>query len=82
MQVVVITKGSTRVAEVAARFTLDALPGRQMAIDAEYNSGRLTEAQARIRQQELQRQADFYGAMDGASKFVAGNVRVALFITW
>ena len=81
VQVVVITKGSTRVAEVAARFTLDALPGRQMAIDAEYNSGRLTEAQARIRQQELQRQADFYGAMDGASKFVAGNVRVALFIT-
>ena len=81
VQVVVITKGSTRVAEVAARFTLDALPGRQMAIDAQYNSGRLTEAQARIRQQELQRQADFYGAMDGASKFVAGNVRVALFIT-
>ena len=81
VQVVVITRGSTRVAEVAARFTLDALPGRQMAIDAEYNSGRLTEAQARLRQQELQRQADFYGAMDGASKFVAGNVRVALFIT-
>ena len=81
VQVVVITKGSTRVAEVAARFTLDALPGRQMAIDAEYNSGRLTEAQALLRQQELQRQADFYGAMDGASKFVAGNVRVALLIT-
>ena len=81
VQVVVITKGSTRVAEVAARFTLDALPGRQMAIDAEYSSGRLSEAQARLRQQELQRQADFYGAMDGASKFVAGNVRVALFIT-
>ena len=81
VQVVVITRGSTRVAEVAARFTLDALPGRQMAIDAEYHSGRLTEAQARLRQQELQRQADFYGAMDGASKFVAGNVRVALFIT-
>ena len=81
VQVVVITKGSSRVAEVAARFTLDALPGRQMAIDAEYNSGRLSEAQARLRQQELQRQADFYGAMDGASKFVAGNVRVALFIT-
>ena len=81
VQVVVITRGSTRVAEVAARFTLDALPGRQMAIDAEYHSGRLTEVQARHRQQELQRQADFYGAMDGASKFVAGNVRVALFIT-
>jgi flagellar biosynthesis protein FlhA len=81
VQVVVITKGSNRVAEVAARFTLDALPGRQMAIDAEYSSGRLSEAQARVRQQELQRQADFYGAMDGASKFVSGNVRVALFIT-
>ena len=81
VQVVVITRGAARVAEVAARFTLDALPGRQMAIDAEYASGRITEAQARRRQQDLQRQADFYGAMDGASKFVSGNVRVALFIT-
>ncbi len=81
VQVVVITRGSTRVAEVAARFTLDALPGRQMAIDAQYNSGRITEAQAQRRQQELQRQADFYGAMDGASKFISGNVRVATFIT-
>ena len=81
VQFVVITKGSTRVAEVAARFTLDALPGRQMAIDAEYNSGLLTEAQATARKDELQRRTDFYGAMDGASKFVSGNVRVAILIT-
>ena len=81
VQFVVITKGSTRVAEVAARFALDALPARQMAIDAEYHAGLLTEAQARRRKQELQRQSDFYGAMDGASKFVSGSVRVAILIT-
>lgn len=81
VQFVVITKGSTRVAEVAARFTLDALPGRQMALDAEYHAGLLTEVQARQRKQELQRQSNFYGAMDGASKFVSGSVRVAIIIT-
>ncbi len=81
VQFVVITKGSTRVAEVAARFTLDALPGRQMAIDAEYHAGLLTEVQAQQRKQELQRQSNFYGAMDGASKFVSGSVRVAIIIT-
>ena len=81
VQFVVITKGSTRVAEVAARFTLDALPGRQMAIDAEYHAGLLNEVQAQQRKQELQRQSNFYGAMDGASKFVSGSVRVAIIIT-
>ena len=81
VQFIVITKGSTRVAEVAARFTLDALPGRQMAIDAEYHAGLLTEVEARRRKQELQGQSDFYGAMDGASKFVSGSVRVAILIT-
>lgn len=81
VQFVVITKGSTRVAEVAARFALDALPARQMAIDAEYHAGLLTEAQARRRKQELQLHSDFYGAMDGASKFVSGSVRVAILIT-
>ena len=81
VQFVVITKGSTRVAEVTARFTLDALPGRQMAIDAEYQAGLLTEVQAQQRKQELQRQSNFYGAMDGASKFVSGSVRVAIIIT-
>lgn len=81
VQVVVITKGSTRVAEVAARFALDALPARQMAIDAEYHAGLLTEVEARRRKQELQRRSDFYGAMDGASKFVSGSVRVAILIT-
>lgn len=81
VQVVVITKGSTRVAEVAARFALDALPARQMAIDAEYHAGLLTEDEARRRKHELQRRSDFYGAMDGASKFVSGSVRVAILIT-
>ena len=81
VQFVVITKGSTRVAEVAARFSLDALPGRQMAIDAEYHAGLLTEVQVQQRKQELQQQSNFYGAMDGASKFVSGSVRVAIIIT-
>jgi flagellar biosynthesis protein FlhA len=81
VQYVVITKGSTRVAEVAARFTLDALPGKQMAIEAEYNSGLITEEEATRRKNNLQREADFYGAMDGASKFVSGNVKVGILIT-
>lgn len=81
VQFIVITKGSTRVAEVAARFTLDALPGKQMAIEAEYNSGLIGEEEATRKKNELQREADFYGAMDGASKFVAGNVKVGILIT-
>ena len=81
VQFIVITKGSTRVAEVAARFTLDALPGKQMAIEAEYNSGAITEEESTRRKNDLQRQVDFYGAMDGASKFVSGNVKVGILIT-
>ena len=81
VQFIVITKGSTRVAEVAARFTLDALPGKQMAIEAEYNSGLITEEEATRKKNELQREADFYGAMDGASKFISGNVKVGILIT-
>ncbi|MCG0313346.1 MAG: FHIPEP family type III secretion protein, partial [Calditerricola sp.] len=70
IQFVVITKGAERVAEVAARFTLDAMPGKQMAIDADLNAGMITEAEARQRREKIDREADFYGAMDGASKFV------------
>lgn len=81
VQAIVITKGATRVAEVAARFALDALPGKQMAIEAEYNSGAITEEEAFKRKGDLQREVDFYGAMDGASKFVSGNVKVGIFIT-
>ncbi len=81
VQFIVITKGATRVAEVAARFTLDALPGKQMAIEAEYNSGILTEEEASKKKNDLQREVDFYGAMDGASKFVSGNVKVGILIT-
>ena len=81
VQVVVITKGATRVAEVAARFTLDGLPAKQMAIDAEYSAGALTEEEAQKKKEELQREVDFYGAMDGAAKFVSGNVKAGIFIT-
>jgi flagellar biosynthesis protein FlhA len=70
---VVITKGATRIAEVAARFTLDAMPGKQMSIDADLNAGLISEADARRRRSEIEREADFYGAMDGASKFVRGD---------
>lgn len=81
VQFIVITKGATRVAEVAARFTLDSLPGKQMAIEAEYNSGTLTEEEMTKKKMELEREVDFYGAMDGASKFVSGNVKVGILIT-
>ncbi|RKX88572.1 MAG: flagellar biosynthesis protein FlhA [Spirochaetes bacterium] len=81
VQFIVITKGATRVAEVAARFTLDALPGKQMTIDNAFNSGALTEEEASHRKNELQNEVDFYGAMDGASKFISGNVKVGLLIT-
>ena len=81
VQAVVITKGATRIAEVAARFTLDALPGKQMAIEAEYNSGAIGEEESITRKNDLQREVDFYGAMDGASKFISGNVKVGILIT-
>ena len=81
IQFVVITKGSGRVAEVAARFTLDAMPGKQMAIDADLNAGLITEDQARNRRDMISRQADFYGAMDGASKFVRGDAIAGMLIT-
>ncbi len=77
---VVITKGAGRIAEVAARFTLDALPGKQMAIDAELNAGLIKEDVARRRREELAREADFYGAMDGASKFVRGDAIAGILI--
>ncbi|MCM3272091.1 flagellar biosynthesis protein FlhA [Paenibacillus elgii] len=73
VQFIVITKGSERVAEVAARFTLDAMPGKQMSIDADLNAGLINEQQARERREKISREADFYGAMDGASKFVKGD---------
>lgn len=78
---IVITKGSGRVAEVAARFTLDAMPGKQMAIDADLNSGLISEAEARNRRKEIEQEADFYGAMDGASKFVRGDAIAGILIT-
>ncbi len=81
VQFVVITKGATRISEVAARFTLDAMPGKQMAIDADLNSGLIDEAQARQRRDDISREADFYGAMDGASKFVRGDAIAGLIIT-
>ena len=70
---IVITKGSERVAEVSARFTLDAMPGKQMSIDADLNQGAITDAEAKIRREKIQRESDFFGAMDGASKFVKGD---------
>jgi flagellar biosynthesis protein FlhA len=81
IQFVVVTNGAGRVAEVAARFTLDAMPGKQMAIDADLNAGQITDEQARERRSEISREADFYGAMDGASKFVKGDAMAAVMIT-
>ena len=80
IQFIVITKGAERVAEVSARFTLDAMPGKQMAIDADLNAGLITEQEAIKRRKEVQRNADFYGAMDGASKFVKGDAIAGLLI--
>lgn len=82
IQFIVITKGSERVAEVAARFTLDAMPGKQMAIDADLNAGIITEQEARTRRKIIEREADFYGAMDGASKFVKGDAIAGIIITF
>jgi len=78
---IVITKGATRIAEVAARFTLDAMPGKQMAVDADLNAGLVTDAEAKRRRQEIGREADFFGAMDGASKFVRGDAIAGIIIT-
>jgi len=80
VQFIVITKGSERVAEVSARFTLDAMPGKQMAIDADLNAGLITEEEAKKRRKDIQKYADFYGAMDGASKFVKGDAIAGLII--
>lgn len=82
VQFIVITKGSERVAEVSARFTLDAMPGKQMAIDADLNSGLIDETQARERRSKIQREADFFGSMDGASKFVKGDAIISIIVTF
>jgi flagellar biosynthesis protein FlhA len=79
---VVITKGAGRISEVSARFTLDAMPGRQMAIDADLNAGIITQAEAIVRRQEVREEADFYGAMDGASKFVRGDAVAGILIVF
>ena len=79
---VVITKGSSRIAEVSARFTLDAMPGKQMAIDADLSAGLITEKEARERRKRLEDEASFYGAMDGASKFVRGDAVAGILITF
>lgn len=81
VQFIVITKGSERVAEVSARFTLDAMPGKQMAIDADLNSGLIDEDQARFRRAHIQQEADFFGSMDGASKFVKGDAIISIIVT-
>jgi flagellar biosynthesis protein FlhA len=75
-----VTKGAGRVSEVSARFTLDALPGKQMAIDADLNAGLLTREEAKARREEVREEADFYGAMDGASKFIRGDAIAGILI--
>ncbi len=82
IQFVVITKGATRIAEVAARFTLDGMPGKQMAIDADLNAGTISDEEAKRRRKDITREADFYGAMDGASKFVRGDAIAGIVITF
>src|SRR5580704_13993594 len=82
IQFVVITKGATRISEVAARFTLDAMPGKQMAIDADLAAGLIDEVEARRRREAIAQEADFYGAMDGASKFVRGDAIAGIVITF
>ena len=81
IQFVVITKGATRISEVAARFALDGMPGKQMAIDADLNAGIIDEHEAQRRRAEITQQADFFGAMDGASKFVRGDAIAGIVIT-
>src|SRR5699024_4383084 len=80
IQFIVITKGAERVSEVGARFTLDAMPGKQMSIDADLNAGLITEQEARERREKVESEADFYGAMDGASKFVKGDAIAGIVI--
>src|ERR671926_273460 len=82
IQFVVITNGAGRVAEVAARFTLDAMPGKQMAIDADLNAGQISDDEARQRRKDIAREADFYGAMDGASKFIKGDAVAGIVIVF
>jgi flagellar biosynthesis protein FlhA len=81
VQAVVITKGATRVSEVAARFTLDSMQVKMMAVETEYSSGSITEEEAKNQKAQIQKESDFYGSMDGASKFISGNVKVGIFIT-
>ncbi|MHC4475156.1 MAG: flagellar biosynthesis protein FlhA [Planctomycetota bacterium] len=81
IQFVVVTKGAERISEVAARFTLDAMPGKQMAIDADLNAGMITEAQANERRGKIVKESEFYGAMDGASKFIRGDAKAGIIIT-
>jgi len=80
VQVVVITKGATRVSEVAARFTLDSMQVKMMGVETEYSSGSITEEEAQKRKAQIQKESDFYGSMDGASKFISGNVKIGIFI--
>jgi flagellar biosynthesis protein FlhA len=81
IQFVVITKGAERISEVSARFTLDAMPGKQMAIDADLNAGAITEAEANRRRAKIVKESEFYGAMDGASKFIRGDAKAGIVIT-
>jgi flagellar biosynthesis protein FlhA len=81
IQFIVITRGATRISEVSARFVLDAMPGKQMAIDADLNAGYITDAEAKTRRQNIVKESEFYGAMDGASKFIAGDAKAGLIIT-
>jgi flagellar biosynthesis protein FlhA len=82
IQFIVITKGAERISEVGARFTLDAMPGKQMSVDADYNAGLITEDEARKKREDIRREADFYGAMDGASKFVRGDAIAGIIIVF
>ncbi len=82
IQFIVINKGSERVSEVTARFTLDAMPGKQMAIDADLNTGAITEKEARERRDKIQRESSFFGSMDGATKYVKGDAAAGLIITF
>jgi flagellar biosynthesis protein FlhA len=81
IQFIVITKGAERISEVSARFTLDAMPGKQMAIDADLNAGIITDEQANERRGKIVKESEFYGAMDGASKFIRGDAKAGLIIT-
>ncbi len=81
IQLIVITKGAGRISEVSARFVLDAMPGKQMAIDADLNAGNITDTEAKERREEIVKESEFYGAMDGASKFIAGDVKAGMIIT-